>query len=567
MSDIITNTTNTNDCKVFKVYLSKYTATNISSSNLVINNSTVNGINVTNALDNLQNSKLDKGTYVGNAQDLKNAIDSKANTSHTHDISNVTNLQTTLNNKLDKGTYSGTAQDLYTHIEGKIDAGYNCIPVVGNGASGKVLVDSAVSQINGKISIGLAGEASEKLDVNGNVKAIDFKGQSIKFNLQTSITPTSNTLIPKVDGSRPTWYNNSSIAKDIALLEDINSTNVTNAINNVNSSQLTTIRTKIFGSTTPASPVLNGISRSFIAQGEQNVLIDLFGLNLTLLDPTSVYIINPNDNSFLYAKSFANKTTTVVTTVWDIPSDFPIGNYPIKIQITNVPQGISTANVNIVSAYTLVDINQSSWKRKVRMKPDNSGEYTFLDTNTQYGLNYLQYQDTVSLVAGDVMKDSSGFDTSGGFAMITNSELLANKDWEVTINIKYLNYSGNSTPYGYLVGVTSTNHSNFNLLTDLVKTASFLGRPTSFGGFETGVAEKAIPAGGTVTVVMSKTGNSIFMRYIYFDGTNYTYQYKKVTGIDSAIPYSIFIKEPVGIWASNTYFQIKQAFFNVKIMN
>ena len=74
MSDIITNTTNTNDCKVFKVYLSKYKDTTI-SSNGVINESTVNGINVTEALNNLQNTKLDKGTYTGTAQDLKNDID------------------------------------------------------------------------------------------------------------------------------------------------------------------------------------------------------------------------------------------------------------------------------------------------------------------------------------------------------------------------------------------------------------------------------------------------------------------------------------------------------------
>ena len=98
MSDIITNTTNTNDCKVFKVYLSKYTATNI-SSNIVINNSTVNGINVTDALNNLQNTKLYKGTYTGTAQDLKDDIDSKANILHTHGISSITNLQTSLNNK------------------------------------------------------------------------------------------------------------------------------------------------------------------------------------------------------------------------------------------------------------------------------------------------------------------------------------------------------------------------------------------------------------------------------------------------------------------------------------
>ncbi len=152
MSDIITNTTNTNDCKVFKVYLSKYTATNI-SSNEVINKSTVNGINVTNALNNLQNTKLDKGSFVG------------------------------------------TAQDLYTHIEGKIEAGYNSIPKVGNGASGKVLVDSAVSEINGKIGIDLGIEASEKLEVNGNIKATQIKDQYGTLKSQRTITITGNTTL------------------------------------------------------------------------------------------------------------------------------------------------------------------------------------------------------------------------------------------------------------------------------------------------------------------------------------------------------------------------------------
>ena len=42
------------------------------------------------------NNKLHKGTYTGTAQDLKNDIDSKANISHTHDISSITNLQNSL---------------------------------------------------------------------------------------------------------------------------------------------------------------------------------------------------------------------------------------------------------------------------------------------------------------------------------------------------------------------------------------------------------------------------------------------------------------------------------------
>ena len=67
-------------------------------------------------VDGLAN-KLDKGTYTGTAQDLKNSIDSKANTSHTHDISNVTNLQTTLNNKLDKGSLTSNDDSLL--VEGE----------------------------------------------------------------------------------------------------------------------------------------------------------------------------------------------------------------------------------------------------------------------------------------------------------------------------------------------------------------------------------------------------------------------------------------------------------------
>ena len=43
-------------------------------------------------------TKLDKGTYIGTAQDLKNEIDGKASISHTHNISDVTNLQTALDN-------------------------------------------------------------------------------------------------------------------------------------------------------------------------------------------------------------------------------------------------------------------------------------------------------------------------------------------------------------------------------------------------------------------------------------------------------------------------------------
>ena len=50
-------------------------------------------------IDNSLALKLDKGAYTGTAQDLKNEIDGKASISHTHNISDVSNLQTALDNK------------------------------------------------------------------------------------------------------------------------------------------------------------------------------------------------------------------------------------------------------------------------------------------------------------------------------------------------------------------------------------------------------------------------------------------------------------------------------------
>ena len=55
----------------------------------------------TKALVDGLDTKLDKGAYTETAQDLKNEIDGKANISHTHDISDVSNLQTSLNLKED----------------------------------------------------------------------------------------------------------------------------------------------------------------------------------------------------------------------------------------------------------------------------------------------------------------------------------------------------------------------------------------------------------------------------------------------------------------------------------
>ena len=151
--------------------------------------------------------------------------------------------------KLDKGEYEGTAQDLYDRFEGKIEAGYNCIPVVGNGASGQVLVDSAVSQINGKIGIGLGVESSEMLGVNGNVKATGFK---------TTSGTSSQYLM--ADGSVSTLTNNITGAGTINYLTKFsNNEKITNSVIYDNGTNMG------IGTTTPTHSITFPNSASGIA--------------------------------------------------------------------------------------------------------------------------------------------------------------------------------------------------------------------------------------------------------------------------------------------------------------
>ena len=68
-----------------------------------------------------------------------------------------------------------------------------------------------LQDVNGNIGVGKTdASATEKLDVNGNVKS-----NSSKFNLQASITPTPNTLVSKTDGSGLLWYDNNSVLRNI----------------------------------------------------------------------------------------------------------------------------------------------------------------------------------------------------------------------------------------------------------------------------------------------------------------------------------------------------------------
>jgi hypothetical protein len=119
------------------------------------------------SIANLETTKLNKGTYDGTAQNLKNDIDGKANISHTHDISNVTNLQPTLNSKLDKGTYTGNAQDLKNDIDGKANISHtHDISNVNNLQNSLDIITNDINNLQGEnvVQYDLINDLNSELD-------------------------------------------------------------------------------------------------------------------------------------------------------------------------------------------------------------------------------------------------------------------------------------------------------------------------------------------------------------------------------------------------------------------
>ena len=112
------------------------------------------------------------------------------------------------------GGANGITRGLYVNPTLTSAADWRSIEWSNNTGYGLYGAGSAKNYLEGNLGIGKTSPV-EKLDVNGNVKAIDFKGKAVKFDLQASITPTPNTLVPKADGSGLMWYDNNSVLRNI----------------------------------------------------------------------------------------------------------------------------------------------------------------------------------------------------------------------------------------------------------------------------------------------------------------------------------------------------------------
>ena len=234
----------------------------------------------------------------------------------------------------------------------------------------------------------------------------------------------------------------------MALFEDINSTNITNAINNATAAQKTTMRTALLGTATPANPVLHDVAPRFVTRG--TVYVDLYGINLTLLNPTFIWI-EKADGTKIYASNFYNLTGTAVTTIWDLPSDLPNGDYYIKIQNGVTVQGLSTAIITVVDSLTETSFLNSDWIIRKR-RDSNNVEVTNSST--------IITSDNYTAILGNAngyLSDESNIHSG---LVKSKNILLGNKDWDLEMNFIENDGGGlGGTPRSW-IGLTETTHEN-----------------------------------------------------------------------------------------------------------
>lgn len=373
-------------------------------------------------------------------------------------------------------------------------------------------------------------QLSEKINATKGVVTKD-----LSFTLQASITPTPNTLVPKTDGSRPTWYNNSSVAKDIALLEDINSANITNAINSATAAQKTTMRTALLGTSTPASPTISGANPSIIAKGV-DTYIDLYGLNLTLLDPSYIYIKRA-DESRINALQFYNLTTNSVRTLWNLPTDLPDGVYQIYIQNGVTVQGASQGYLYVTNQQlTQVDILQNQWIKRLNPQADGSPAVQNGNGNI-YNIaldNYVRLYNT----------SHNGVNGRSSWKSPNILPTAFTDVWSVEGSMLYSGAGSGGGTIIPFIGVTKTTDAEFlvpsdiNILENTFTQLWAEGMRYGFTGGNLIYASTTIP----LKIVIEKpVGDKIYMKVIYDTGSTVTIVYQNAVPITPDSNYAIFM--------------------------
>lgn len=315
-------------------------------------------------------------------------LNGKANTSHTHSISNVTNLQSSLNAKANKNGSSSenfTVKDLFIH------------GTVNHWLADVITVDDAKLQLNKKSG---AASVVSGLDIFDGTNVVSSLNYTIAGNWQfTSGDIYAGGKITAIDaditGTLNLGANNTSVANNIFKLSNLEFTDSNNVI-----------RTKIFGS--------GGNFSLYDSSGVQGV--NLRGgystLNSFIKNRLAIgtgWIITAPDNTYMLYVNGNQKNTGDILALGNITAEGDIlanGNITAQGEVTAYSSSDKRLKSNITpltSSLSIIDkLNPVSfnWNKKAVELNDNK------NTSSK---NYGVIAQEIEKVLPDLVHQTNGF--------------------------------------------------------------------------------------------------------------------------------------------------------------
>lgn len=483
------------------------------------------------------------------------------------------------NHKNDKGQANG-----YTPLNEFVKVASEYLNIVDDfvtGGSGSLASAETVKTLKAQIDAINFLLSSDNVNIDNVQKIVDaieglqaFAGQNIAnndlSNLSARIFTQGNTFTWNTSGFLYYLKNlidktgNGSYSK-VVVIEPVTGQMVTRdfadptattlAVQNATTTQKTAMRTALLGTAVPSPPTISGVSRMFFGKGIDEYT-DMYGLNLTLLDPSFIYIELPNTTR-IYAIGFYNLTATAVRVLWNIPVATPDGIYEIKIQNGVTVQGLSQGKLHIGTwNFATRTILSSEWIK--RKKINNS-------TGLEYTGNETILNDNI-IISETVNWDGSSVGTPTHTIKSPNFlGYLDNDVWEVVMTVNFLGNNGSGINSGYpFLGVTPTKDVDFLTLSSFVLgEIKWVGYGIGGQGYtlDGNAYSGNLQASGLYyNVVFSKPiGKIVYIKLIRSDSNIVAYTQSNIVATNN--PLALYF----GMYVSQ-YTQLKyQVVYNVKI--
>lgn len=306
------------------------------------------------------------------------------------------------------------------------------------------------------------------------------------------------------------------------------------AVQNASTAQKAAMRVALLGAAVPASPVVNLVNTWYIRRGTEKMLF-ISGVNLTPLDPVSIWI--EFGATKVFATNYFSISPSALQTFWNIPIDFPTGDYFVKLTFGAVVQGASPGVIRVLENGASLIYNFTTTDFKLGLRAGGTISPSLPSAILSNNIFRISKRSTTYAITDDSL--DSAIKTSNIFQGALGAS------WEIIMSITTVNANTGFSNSHIGMALTETTDAGFTTVESLIfnhvllQGASRQGYNNLDGGAT--YNPNTSPAGFTNSVIIRKAGNKV-ATYGFNPTTGLVNSYYE-TIIDTSKTYALVVLE------------------------